>query len=122
MGKVSEAAAQITGIKAGTPVANGSADCLSAALGAGMIDSGQVLLIIGTAGVVAVCSDKPLVDPQYQTLCWHYCLRDKWVTLGITQTAGQSLHWFKNAFDADKEQHNSGDIFDEYNQAIRNIS
>ncbi len=121
MGKVSEAAAQITGIKAGTPVANGSADCLSAALGAGMIDSGQVSLIIGTAGVVAVCSDKPLVDPQYQTLCWHYCLRDKWVTLGITQTAGQSLHWFKNAFDADKEQHNSGDIFDEYNQVIRNI-
>lgn len=120
MGHVSETAAQLTGIAAGTPVANGSADCLAAALGAGMVNSGQVTLIIGTAGVIAVCSNKPLVDPQFQTLCWHYCLRGKWVTLGITQTAGQSLHWFKNAFDADKEQ-TSGDIFDEYNQAIQNI-
>lgn len=128
MGKVSEEAAQITGIKAGTPVNNGSTDCSAAPLGAGMVKSGQVTLIIGTAGVISVCSDKPLVDEQNSTLCWNYCLRDKWATLGITQTAGESLHWFKNAFDSDRDSRSledsrnlSGDIFNEYNQEIQDI-
>ena len=121
MGTVSQEASQLTGLNAGTPVANGSADCSAAALGAGMINSGQVTLIIGTAGVITVCSDKPLADSQNRTSCWNYCLRDKWVTLGVTQTAGQSLHWFKNAFDADNDSNASGDIFNEYNQIIKDI-
>ncbi len=123
IGKVSQEAAELTGIKMGTPVANGSADCSASALGAGMIKPGQATLIIGTAGVVTVCSGKPLVDPQYRTLCWHYCLRDKWVTLGVIQTAGESLHWFKNAFEEQKEEdgNDSGDIFERYNQAIEKV-
>jgi xylulokinase len=122
IGIVSEQASRLTGIKAGTPVANGSADCSTAALGAGMVDSGQVTLIIGTAGVVAVCSDQPLPDSHDRTLCWHYCLRDKWVILGITQTAGESLNWFKNAFDQTAEDSQSSvDIFEQYNNAIQKI-
>lgn len=119
IGAISAEAARLTGIPAGTPVNNGSADCSTAALGAGMVTSGQVTLIIGTAGVVAVCSDKPLLDPLNKTLCWKYCLRDQWVTLGITQTAGESLHWFKNAFDPTTAA--TTDIFTQYNQIIREI-
>ncbi len=121
IGQVSPEAAELTGLKAGTPVANGSSDNSAAALGAGMIKSGQVTLIIGTAGVITVCSDKPLVDPQNRTLCWHYCLRDKWVTLGVMQTAGESLNWFKNAFDKDEAVSRSGDIFEQYNQAVEKV-
>ena len=122
IGTISQEASQLTGIKAGTPVANGSADCSTAALGAGMVDSGQVTLIIGTAGVVAVCSDQPLPDSRDRTLCWRYCLRDKWVILGITQTAGESLNWFKNAFDHTAvDGQSSIDIFEQYNNAIQEI-
>lgn len=122
IGTVSQEASRSTGIKAGTPVANGSADLSAASLGAGMVDSGQVTLIIGTAGVIAVCSDQPLPDSQDSVLCWHYCLRDKWISLGITQTAGESLNWFKNAFDQGAEAgQSSGDIFEQYNSAIRDI-
>ena len=118
IGQVSQAAAGVTGLKQGTPVVNGSSDNSAAALGAGMIQSGQVTLIIGTAGVITVCSDKPLTDPGNRTLCWHYCLRDKWVTLGVMQTAGESLNWFKNAFDKAEAGLSSGDIFEQYNQVI----
>lgn len=122
VGAVTEEAARATGLKAGTPVANGSADCSTAALGAGMVRSGQVTLIIGTAGVVAVCADKPLPDPQDRTICWNYCLRDKWVMMGITQTAGESLNWFRTAFEQDSPAgHSSGDVFEQYNSAIRDI-
>jgi xylulokinase len=122
IGQVSREAADVTGIKIGTPVANGSADCSVSALGAGMIEPGQVTLIIGTAGVITVCSDRPLADPQNRTLCWHYCLRDKWVTLGITQTAGESLNWFKNAFDGqDQAEPEARDVFEQYNQAVEKV-
>ena len=87
-----------------------------------MVKSGQVTLIIGTAGVVAVCADKPLPDPHDRTICWNYCLRDKWVMMGITQTAGESLNWFRTAFD---QEGNSGqsskDVFEQYNNSIRDI-
>jgi xylulokinase len=120
IGHVSDEASGLTGIQAGTPVANGSSDNSASALGAGMIQPGQVTLIIGTAGVITVCSDRPLPDQQNRTLCWHYCLRDRWLTLGVMQTAGESLNWFKEAFDRD-EQASSGDIFQQYNQAIAGV-
>ncbi|MBC8447349.1 MAG: xylulokinase [Chloroflexi bacterium] len=120
IGGVTPEAAALTGIKAGTPVSNGSSDNSASALGAGMIRPGQVTLIIGTAGVVTVCSDRPLPDPQNRTLCWHYCLRDRWVTLGVIQTAGESLNWFKNAFDK-AEKSRSGDIFEQYSQTAATV-
>jgi xylulokinase len=122
IGSVTKETERLTGIKTGTPVVNGSSDNSASALGAGMVKSGQVTLIIGTAGVVTVCSDRPLIDPQRRTLCWNYCLRDKWAVLGITQTAGESLNWFRNAFDAEAEECRPGsDIFSEYNEIIREI-
>lgn len=119
VGQVSAEAAEATGLRAGTPVVNGSSDNSASALGAGMIHPGQVTLIIGTAGVITVCSERPLPDAGRRTLCWHYCLRNRWVTLGVMQTAGESLHWFRNAFDRDMVS--SGDVFDLYNQACAAI-
>jgi len=92
-------------------------------LGAGVTRSGQVTAIIGTAGVISVCSDRPLPDADLRTLCWNYCLRNRWVILGITQTAGESLNWFKRTFDG--AQHGaeaSGDIFELYNRIVGDIS
>ncbi len=122
IGAINKQAAQLTGLKEGIPVVNGSSDNSASALGAGMTSPGQVTLIIGTAGVITVCSDRPLIDPQNRTLCWHYCLRDHWATLGITQTAGKSLQWFKNTFD--KQDHSvssSADIFNQYNEEIATV-
>ncbi|HUX22017.1 MAG TPA: xylulokinase [Spirochaetia bacterium] len=120
IGRVSREAARETGIPIDTPVVNGSSDNSATALGAGMISSGQVTLIIGTAGVITVCSDKPLPDPQNRTLCWSYCLRDRWVSLGVTQTAGESLNWFKNSF-ADGQAVGAGDIFQQFNKEVEKV-
>ncbi len=122
MGKITTDASLATGLKPGIPVVNGSSDNSASALGAGMVNPGQVTLIIGTAGVITVCSDRPLVDPQKRTLCWHYCLRDRWATLGIMQTAGESLEWFKNTFDCqDGMKSSSGDIFNQYNESAKHV-
>ena len=121
MGRVTDEVAKLTGIPAGTPVANGSADNSAAALGAGMTDKGQVTLIIGTAGVVSACSDAPLPDEQHRVLCWNYCLEDRWISIGVMQTAGESLNWFKNAFDSDTGGGASRDIFSVYNRETEKV-
>lgn len=122
IGTISSEASRLTGLREGTPVVNGSSDNAASALGAGMTSPGQVTLIIGTAGVISVCSDRPLVDMQKRTSCWHYCLPDRWIALGIMQTAGESLEWFKNSFDRlINPSESSGDIFQKYNQAVQDI-
>jgi xylulokinase len=122
IGTVSAEASLFIGVKEGTPVANGCTDNSASALGAGMILPGEVTLIIGTAGVITVCSDKPLPDPANRTLCWNYCLPDRWVTLGIMQTAGQSLDWFQRAFDqTDSPKGSCPDIFEQYNRQAESV-
>ena len=122
IGTISREAAILTELRQGIPVVNGSSDNSASALGSGMVSPGQVTLIIGTAGVITVCSDRPLVDKLNRTLCWHYCLRDRWATLGIMQTAGESLEWFKNTFDRSEDQtRGSGDIFNQYNSAASQV-
>jgi len=121
IGRISDQAARYTGLTAGIPVANGSSDNSASALGAGMVQSGQVTLIIGTAGVVSVCSDRPLPDPRHRVVCWNYCLENRWINLGVTQTAGESLNWFKQCFDGHAENRSSGDIFEEYNRQVADV-
>ena len=116
IGKVTKEAAKKTGIPEGIPVINGCADQAATSLGAGMVSRGQVTAIIGTAGVVSVLSDRAAADPENRVLCWNYCLEDKWINLGIMQTAGESLKWFKNAFDQDLE-----DVYQNYNQKAAEI-
>lgn len=122
VGYVTEEAAKLTGLPSGVPLVNGSSDNSASALGSGMTQSGQVTLILGTAGVITVCSDTPLTDKLGRTLCWYYCLREHWVSLGIMQTAGESLEWFKDAFDSFSDTGLSSDqIFNQYNDAVGNV-
>jgi xylulokinase len=121
IGRVTPAAGEESGIPAGTPVNNGSSDNSAAALGCGMVAPGQATLIIGTAGVVSVCSDRPIPDPRHRLACWNYCLDDRWISLGVTQTAGESLNWFKRCFDQGDEGGGSGDIFKEYEQSAADV-
>ncbi|HBE79367.1 MAG TPA: xylulokinase [Firmicutes bacterium] len=119
IGHISSDAFLETGLPQGLPVINGCADQAATSLGSGVCRNGQVTAIVGTAGVVSTCSDKPLPDMQGRTSCWNYCLDDKWVILGVMQTAAESLHWFKNAFEKDKES--SSALFEIYNREVAKI-
>lgn len=111
IGRITAEAAQATGISEGVPVINGCADHAATSLGAGVINPGDVSAIVGTAGVVSVLSDQPVPDERYGSLCWNYCLEDRWINLAVMQTAGESLNWFKRAFDGEDED----GVFDTYN-------
>ncbi|MDQ6661068.1 MAG: FGGY family carbohydrate kinase, partial [Chloroflexota bacterium] len=57
VGSITPAVAGQTGLRTGTPVVAGSADHVAAALGAGLVQDGDVLLKFGGAGDLLYCAD-----------------------------------------------------------------
>jgi xylulokinase len=60
-GQLSASAAEQTGLRAGIPVGPGAGDQHAAALALG-VDSGDILISLGTSGVVLTRSDVPVAD------------------------------------------------------------
>ena len=63
-GYITEEAAKLTGLAAGTPVVGGAGDNAAAAVGTGVVEEGKAFTTIGTSGVVFAHSDKVTIDPQ----------------------------------------------------------
>ena len=117
MGRVTKQASAETGLKEDIPVVNGGSDHSVAEIGSGLFESGSVSVIVGTAGVVASCSDSPKKDHKRRIICWAYPLEGKWDLLGLTQTAASSLTWFRNTFDSGAD----GEIFKDYSKIASEV-
>ena len=98
VGKITRRAAIETGLRAGIPVISGGGDCATEAVGAGIIEEGQMAVVIGTAGVVYICTHSPRPDPQFRALCWYHAVEDKWITIAVMQSTGYALKWFRDNF------------------------
>ncbi|MGH9647103.1 MAG: xylulokinase [Bryobacteraceae bacterium] len=95
-GTISEEAAKMTGLAAGTPVAGGGGDQASGAVGNGIVQPGAVSCTLGTSGVVFAHMEEVVYDPQGRVHTFCHAVRDKWHVMGVTQGAGLSLQWFRN--------------------------
>lgn len=63
-GVVTESGAELSGLVPGTPVAVGTGDDFTAALGAGVTRPGRVLCCVGTAEIVGAVHDASVIDPD----------------------------------------------------------
>ena len=97
-GKVSEAGAKAAGLKAGTPVVAGAGDQAAGATGMGIVIPGAVSATIGTSGVVFAATDRPALDPQGRLHTFCHAIPGRWHVMGVTQSAGLSLRWFRDNF------------------------
>jgi xylulokinase len=97
-GAISEGAAALTGLAAGTPVAGGGGDQASGAVGNGIVQPGTVSCTLGTSGVVFAHMKEVAYDPQGRVHTFCHAVRDQWHVMGVTQGAGLSLQWFRNQF------------------------
>ncbi len=114
VGRVTPKAARATGIPVGTPVIAGSADQAAGAVGGGIVREGQVASLLGTAGVVSVCSKEPRADSKLRLLCWKHAVPGLWQILGVMQTAAICLKWFHDVFEEE------GD-YSKYDMLIENV-
>ena len=96
--RISEKAAGLTGLKAGTPVAAGAGDQGAGAVGMGILQPGSVSATIGTSGVVFAATAEPTKDPKGRLHTFCHAVPGVWHVMGVTQSAGLSLHWLRGTF------------------------
>ena len=97
-GKVSDAGAEDTGLKTGTPVVAGAGDQAAGAVGMGIARAGAVSATIGTSGVVFAATDRPALDPKGRLHTFCHAIPGRWHVMGVTQAAGLSLRFFRDRF------------------------
>lgn len=96
-GDLSAAAAEATGLRAGTPVVAGGGDQAANAVGMGVVERGEVALSLGTSGVVFVATDRPATEPDGRLHAFCHAVPDRWHLMGVMLSAAGSLQWFRNA-------------------------
>jgi xylulokinase len=99
-GKISEAGAKASGLKAGIPVVAGAGDQAAGAVGMGIVRPGAVSATIGTSGVVFAATASPEFDPKGRIHTFCHAVPKRWHVMGVTQAAGFSLRWFRDEFGA----------------------
>lgn len=97
-GEVTEEAAEITGLREGTPVAGGAGDQAAGAVGNGIVRPGVISSTIGTSGVIFAYSDKVSIDTLGRVHTFCHAIPGTWHIMGVTQGAGLSLKWFRDNF------------------------
>lgn len=95
-GAITKSVAEVTGLKAGTPVVGGGADNTCGAVGTGIVRSGRVLASLGTSGVVFAHMDEMHVDPDLRVHSFCHSIPHKWYLMGVVLFAGGSLQWLRN--------------------------
>ena len=95
---ISETAAGLTGLTAGTPVVAGAGDQGAGAVGMGILQPGSVSATIGTSGVVFAATAAPTQDPKGRLHTFCHAVPGLWHVMGVTQSAGLSLRWLKETF------------------------
>jgi xylulokinase len=96
-GTVTTAAADATGLRAGTPVVAGGGDQSANAVGVGAVDPGVVALSLGTSGVVFATTDAAIHDPLGQVHAFCHAVPGRWHLMTVMLSAAGSLRWFRDA-------------------------
>ncbi len=99
--QIADSVVDDTGLKAGTPVVAGAGDQGAGAVGMGILKPGSVSATIGTSGVVFAATDKPTKDPGGRLHTFCHAVPGRWHVMGVTQSAGLSLRWFRDTFAPD---------------------
>jgi len=94
LSKVCEVTHQVKGISDGFLYVIGGGDGALANLGTGAMNKNCIALTIGTSGAVRLPIDKPYVDKQMRTQCYHL-MDSQYLTLGAVNNGAIILQWLR---------------------------
>lgn len=93
VGDLSVAAAELTGLRAGTALIVGGADHVLSAFAAGVNRPGDALVKLGGAGDILVASDTKVVDERLYLDA--HPVPGHWLPNGCMATSGSLIRWFQ---------------------------
>jgi len=92
-GRITQSAAELTGLKAGIPVVAGAGDQAASALSCGIYREGVVSVTLGTSGVVFASTDTVKIAPDGKLHSFCHAVEGKWHLMGVMLSAGGSFKW-----------------------------
>ncbi len=95
-GKITKKAAELTGLCEGTIVVGGAGDNAAAAVGTGVVEDGKAFTTIGSSGVVFAHTSNISIDKKGRVHTFCCAVPNCWHVMGVTQSAGLSLKWFRD--------------------------
>jgi xylulokinase len=102
-GKITSAAAEATGLRAGTPVAAGGGDQAAQAVGVGAVETGIIALTLGTSGVVFATTPSALIEPEGRLHAFCHAVPGMWHFMGVMLSAAGSLQWHRDTVAPDMD-------------------
>lgn len=115
-GYVTEEAAGLTGLKAGTPVAGGSMDIHASAMAVGVTDESAMCVVAGTWSINEYISKTPVVDKDLFMTSID-TIPGYWMTLEGSPTSASNQEWFLTEVLKGVDLHDRG-IYDFANEAV----
>ena len=100
VGRLTASAAAACGLVAGIPLVAGAGDQVAGCLGAGLVESGQLVDVAGTFPVLATCLDRFLADTRFgmlQPLAGPIS-DDHWYPMMYISGGGLTHRWFRDQF------------------------
>ena len=102
-GEVTAAAAQASGLRAGTTIVVGGADHVLSAYGAGLVKTGDALIKLGGAGDILAVSKKIFLDRRLYLDA--HPIPGSWLPNGCMATSGSVLRWEQALFNGESLNH-----------------
>ncbi len=96
-GYVTRVAAELTGLREGTPVVAGGGDQAAQAVGVGAIREGIIAVTLGTSGVIFASSNEPFIEPEGRLHAFCHAVPNRWHLMGVMLSAAGSLRWYRDA-------------------------
>ncbi|MCY3748134.1 MAG: xylulokinase [Chloroflexi bacterium] len=97
-GRLTPAAAERLGLRAGIPIAAGAGDQPAGAVAAGVVAEGDAAVTIGSSGVVFAVAAAYGAAPDGRVQVGAHAQPGRWYLMGVTQAAGLSLRWLRDTF------------------------
>lgn len=96
-GGLTPQAAEELGLRSGIPVVGGGADNPCGAVGCGVFKPGDVLVSVGTSGVVFAPLTRPQADPALRLHTFCHAVPGSWYAMGVMLSAGYALRWYRDS-------------------------
>ncbi len=100
VGQISADIAAKTGLAVGTNICVGAHDQNCNTFGAGAVDGGMAVMVVGTFGSCFVTSDEPIRDPNKKLVVKGNHGVNNWTIEAFSVTAASSFRWYRDTFGA----------------------
>jgi xylulokinase len=119
LGGVTEEAATVLGLSAGTPIVMGGGDGPLAAVGAGVVSPQDGAYVsLGTSSWISFVTDQPVHDPSLRTFTFNNVVPGTFVPTATMQAGGASIQWFSEVINQDPSSSDTAALIDQANSSI----